>query len=153
MLRACYKLRADYIHQKNSGSSERNTTKIQVKRVGSLRCVWATVTRSVTVSLLNCQNASKFVFLQAFSFIKTIQWKVLAKPLSNNKNRPPLLDMCCSKPFLLEFTNSKTSDLPLPDPNKLNFEQHECKWVFFGCSIAEGGGREKGEVKRWNQSQ
>lgn len=79
MWTACYELWADYIHQKNSSSSERNIAKIQVKSAGSLskdvfeQC---TLTRSETVSLLICKNASKFVFLRAFSFIKTIQPKI-----------------------------------------------------------------------------
>ena len=82
MWTACYELWADYIHQKNSGSSERSIAKMQVKSVGSLskdvfeQC---TLTRSETVSLLICKNASKFVFLRAFSFIKAIQPKIWGK--------------------------------------------------------------------------
>ena len=126
MWTACYELWADYIHQKNSSSSERNIAKIQVKSAGSLskdvfeQC---TLTRSETVSLLICKNASKFVFLRAFSFMKTIQPKIWGKHCPITKT--DYFRLTCVSPKL--FTNSKTGDLTPPNPNKLNSEQHGWK--------------------------
>ena len=137
MWTACYELWADYIHQKNSGSSERSIAKMQVKSVGSLskdvfeQC---TLTRSETVSLLICKNASKFVFRRAFSFIKAIQPKIWGKHCPITKT--DYFRLTCVAPK--HFTNSKTSDLTPPNPNKLNSEQHGWKWVLF-----EAGGGEK----------
>lgn len=147
MWTACYELWADYIHQKNSGSSERSIAKMQVKSVGSLskdvfeQCP---LTRSETVSLLICKNASKFVFLRAFSFIKVIQPKIWGKHCPITKT--DYFRLTCVAPK--HFTNSKTSDLTPPNPNKLNSEQHGWKWVLFEA----GGGGERG-VKWWTQSQ
>lgn len=156
MRRACYELWADYIHQKNSGSSERNIAKIQVKSVGSLgkdvfeQC---TLTRSETVSLSICKNASKFVFLQAFSSIKTIQPKVWVKTLPNNKNRLLPVDVCRSKTFLLKLTNSTTK---WPHPAQSKQVEFWTAWVEmspFWVQHCWGGGRDKEGFKWWTQSQ
>ena len=81
-------------------------TKTSLKKwIRAYSISFSSSTGSKPLSLLICHDASNFVLVSVYSFIKTIRPELWAKSQPKNENNPLPVDVRRSKTSLFELTN------------------------------------------------